>query len=143
MISNNTSTCQDCGGKLKYYDKVRRIVRTKGRVSKWVNVPRYQCSECRCIHRYLPDYIYPYKQYESEIIAGVIEGLITCETFGYEDYPCEMSNLKNVIIYLLSVLIAFESGVLLFIVGMFTVTNDLKNDRKNRSVSYRSYRKGD
>lgn len=37
-----------------------------------------------------------------------------------------MSNLKNVIIYLLSVLIAFESGVLLFIVGMFTVTNDLK-----------------
>jgi len=51
-----------------------------------------------------------------------------------------MSNLKNVIIYLLSVLIAFESGVLLFIVGMFTVTNDLKNDR---SVSYRSYRKGD
>lgn len=42
MVSNNTSTCQDCGGKLKYYDKVRRIVRTKGRVSKWVNVPRYQ-----------------------------------------------------------------------------------------------------
>ena len=21
MISNNTSTCQDCGGKLKYYNK--------------------------------------------------------------------------------------------------------------------------
>ena len=54
-----------------------------------------------------------------------------------------MSNLKIVIIYLLSVLIAFESGILLFIVGMFTVTNDLKNDRKNRSVSYRAYRKGD
>ena len=94
MISNNTSTCQDCGGKLKYYDKVRRIVRTKGRVSKWVNVPRYQCSECGCIHRYLPDYIYPYKQYESEIIVGVIEGLITCETFGYEDYPCEMTMIR-------------------------------------------------
>lgn len=45
-----------------------------------------------------------------------------------------MSNLKNVIIYLLSVLIAFESGVLLFIVGMFTVTNDLKNDRKNQAL---------
>ena len=89
-----TMCCQDCGGKLKYYDKVRRIVRTKGRVSKWVNVPRYQCSECGCIHRYLPDYIYPYKQYESEIIAGVIEGLITCETFGYEDYPCEMTMIR-------------------------------------------------
>ena len=43
-----------------------------------------------------------------------------------------MSNLKNVIIYLLSVLIAFESGVLLFIIGMFTVTNDLKNEQRNR-----------
>ena len=63
--------------------------------------------------------------------------------FLYERRVTTMSNLKNVIIYLLSVLIAFESGVLLFIVGMFTVTNDLKNDRKNRSVSYRSYRKGD
>ena len=41
-----------------------------------------------------------------------------------------MSKLKNIIIYLLSVLIAFESGVLLFIVGMFTVTNELKNDQK-------------
>lgn len=54
-----------------------------------------------------------------------------------------MSKLKNVIIYLLSILIAFESGVLLFIVGMFTVTNELKNDQKNRRVSYRSYRQGD
>lgn len=27
--------------------------------------------------------------------------------------------------------------------GEKPVTNDLKNDRKNRSVSYRSYRKGD
>lgn len=54
-----------------------------------------------------------------------------------------MSNLKNVIIYLLSVLIAFESGVLLFIVGIFTVTNDLKNEQRNRRVSYTSYRNKD
>lgn len=54
-----------------------------------------------------------------------------------------MSNLKNVIIYLLSVLIAFESGVLLFIVGMFTVTNDLKNEQRNRRGSYKSYRNKD
>lgn len=54
-----------------------------------------------------------------------------------------MSNLKNVIIYLLSVLIAFESGVLLFIIGMFTVINDLKNEQRNRRVSYTSYRNKD
>lgn len=61
----------------------------------------------------------------------------------YEMRVTTMSNLKNVIIYLLSVLIAFESGVLLFIVGMFTVTNDLKNEQRNRRVSYKSYRNKD
>ena len=57
-------------------------------------VPRYQCVGCRCIRRYLPDYIYPYKQYESEIIDGVIEGLITCDTVGFEDYPCELTMIR-------------------------------------------------
>ena len=61
----------------------------------------------------------------------------------YERRVTTMPNLKNVIIYLLSVLIAFESGVLLFIVGMFTVTNDLKNEQRNRRVSYKSYRNKD
>lgn len=61
----------------------------------------------------------------------------------YERRVTTMSNLKNVIIYLLSVLIAFESEVLLFIVGMFTVTNDLKNEQRNRRVSYKSYRNKD
>lgn len=86
--------CLMCGDKLKYYDSVRRIVRTKSRKSRWIIVPRYQCIGCRCIRRYLPDYIYPYKQYESEIIDGVIEGLITCDTVGFEDYPCELTMIR-------------------------------------------------
>lgn len=34
--------CLMCGDKLKYYDSVRRIVRTKSRKSRWIIVPRYQ-----------------------------------------------------------------------------------------------------
>lgn len=49
---------------------------------------------CGCIHRNLPDYIYPYKQYEAEIIDGVVEGFITCDTIGFEDYPCEMTMFR-------------------------------------------------
>ena len=94
MVSNDKLRCPDCGGKLKYYDKVSRIVRTKGRQTRWLEVPRYQCQDCGRIHRYLPDYIYPYKQYEVEVIRGVLEGLITCETIGYEDYPCEMTMIR-------------------------------------------------
>ena len=36
----------------------------------------------------------PYKQYEAEVIIGVLEGLITCETLGFEDFPCEMTMLR-------------------------------------------------
>lgn len=89
MPSNTIVVCSDCGIPSKYYDKVSRIVRTRGRRTKTVTIKRYRCPRCRRIRRDLPDYIFPYKQYDSEVIIGVIENLITCDTFGFEDYPCE------------------------------------------------------
>lgn len=94
MISMNETTCPDCGGKLKYYDTVRRIIRTSGRKTRHTKIRRLRCTHCGCLHRELPDYIFPYKQYDADIIRGVIEGLITCETYGYEDYPCEMTMFR-------------------------------------------------
>ena len=44
--------------------------------------------------RELGGLFFPYKQYEAEVIFGVLEGLITCETLGFEDYPCEMTMLR-------------------------------------------------
>ena len=29
-----------------------------------------------------------------EVIIGVLEGLITCETLGFEDFPCEMTMFR-------------------------------------------------
>lgn len=94
MISNNESICPKCGGLLKYYDSVKRLVRTKYGRKKKVVIRRLRCSKCHSIHRELPDFIFPYKQYEADIIIGVIEGLITCETLGFEDYPCEMTMFR-------------------------------------------------
>lgn len=94
MIINNQSICPKCGGDLKYYDSVKRIVRTKKRVTKWIIIQRLRCRICSSVHRELPDYILPYKQYETAIIFGVLEGLITCETLGYEDYPCEKTMIR-------------------------------------------------
>mgnify|MGYP000844204171 FL=1 len=91
MVSNEELTCRNCGVRLKRYDNVLRIVRTKGRKTSWVKVNRFRCPSCGQIRRELPDYISPYKQYEAEVIRGVLEGFITCETYGYEDYPCEMT----------------------------------------------------
>lgn len=94
MDAERTPTCSACGRPLKYYDSVPRIVRTKARKTRQVKVQRFRCLHCGEIHRELPDYIFPYKQYETEIIHGVLEGFITCETIGYEDYPCEMTMIR-------------------------------------------------
>lgn len=94
MISNDELTCPGCGGNLKYYDKVQRIVRTKGRKSKLIEIRRLRCIKCRSVHRELPSYIFPYKHYEIEVIIGVLEGLITSDTLGFEDYPCDMTMLR-------------------------------------------------
>ena len=94
MVSNNQSTCPKCGGSLKYYDSVKRIVRTKNRATKMIIIRRLKCLECMSLHRELPEYLLPYKQYEVEIILGVIEGLITSDILGFEDYPCEMTMFR-------------------------------------------------
>ncbi|MEG1523888.1 MAG: DUF6431 domain-containing protein [Clostridia bacterium] len=88
------SVCPNCGGSLKYYDKVQRIIRTENRGSNRVVLRRLRCSKCGSIHRELPKSIFPYKQYEAEIILGVLSGSITAGTLGYEDYPCEMTMIR-------------------------------------------------
>lgn len=73
------------------YDKVSRMVRTKNRKASIITVKRFKCPVCNCIHRNLPNNIFPYKQYDARIITGVIEGKITSDMIDYEDYPCEMT----------------------------------------------------
>ena len=63
MITNDVSTCPKCGGDLKYYDRVTRIVRTKGRKTWKIPMRRLQCTRCGSVHRELPELIFPYKQY--------------------------------------------------------------------------------
>jgi len=91
MVSVGVIFCPNCNGDLKFYDKKRRIVRTKRRKSKWIKIRRLQCSDCNGVHCELPECLLPYKQYEAEVIFGVLEGFITPDTLGYEDYPCEMT----------------------------------------------------
>lgn len=91
MVTAEMPFCPKCGGDLKHYDSVRRIVRTKARRTTRVKLRRLRCIGCGALHRVLPDTLFPYKQYEAEVIRGVLEGLITYETIGFEDYPCEMT----------------------------------------------------
>lgn len=94
MVNDGILKCPDCGGNLRYYDKVTRVVRTKRRQTDWVELRRMRCDRCGKVHREIPDYILPYKQYEADLIQGVMEGLITTDTYGYEDYPCEITMIR-------------------------------------------------
>lgn len=89
MVEEGNDICPNCGGVLQYYDTVKRVVRTKRRETEWIKIRRLYCEKCNSYHRELPEMIFPYKQYESELIRGVLEGLITSDTLGFEDYPCE------------------------------------------------------
>ena len=86
--------CPNCGGDLKYYDKVRRISLTKFRESRHIQIRRFRCVSCGAMHREITDDIFPYKHYEAEIIRGVLEGFITADTLGFEDFPCETTMLR-------------------------------------------------
>lgn len=94
MTVSNTLVCPNCGGELKYYDSLKRLLKTKNGEKKHVKIRRLKCTECNKIHRELPSYILPYKHYESDIIEGVREGYITPDTVGFEDYPCAMTMLR-------------------------------------------------
>lgn len=89
VITDDISICPGCGGLLKYYDSVKRITRTKNRGTKIIKIRRLRCCSCGAIHREIPETIFPYKQYEAEVILGVLEGFISPDTIGFEDYPCE------------------------------------------------------
>lgn len=91
MVIGNTSKCPHCGGLLKHYDKVVRVVKSKYGRKQRMMINRLRCVDCKGLHRNLSDNMSPYKHYESDIIRGVIDGLITSDTLGFEDYPCEMT----------------------------------------------------
>ena len=91
MITTNETVCPCCGGHLLYYDTVPRIALTKRRTKNHLKLRRLRCVKCNAIHREILDDILPYKQYEAEVIRGVLEGFITSDTLGFEDYPNEMT----------------------------------------------------
>lgn len=94
MIRENEVNCPYCGGDLRYYDRVQRIVRTRYSKVYYIWLRRFKCDDCSSMHRELPEILLPYKHYEREVIFGVIEGFITPETLGFEDYPCEATMIQ-------------------------------------------------
>lgn len=83
--------CARCGGAVRKYGTVKRMVRGAGGEKEWISVQRWQCLSCKYVWRELPDDMERFKQYRKSVIEGVRSGEINCDILEYEDYPCEMT----------------------------------------------------
>lgn len=91
MIREHDKVCPDCGGVFHPYGTTKRLVRGKRGESKIIFIKRYKCRSCNKVHNLIPYSITPYLRYDNEVISGVIEGFITSDTLGFENYPCELT----------------------------------------------------
>lgn len=89
MITDKMTKCPKCGGKLKHIGSVNRTVKGKFGKKYVVKLRRVLCTRCRMVHRELPSFLLPYKQYEKTIIEGFKKGVFTSFDLEYEDYPSE------------------------------------------------------
>ena len=87
VSSEKTPCCPYCGGQLRYRDHRLRIRKHEGGTRDYLCIRRLRCSVCESYHNELPDVLLPYKHYETEVISGVLDGIVTPEDQDSEDYP--------------------------------------------------------
>lgn len=90
LVESNGKTpgCPLCGSELKYRDSRIRICRQEGGQSEYLLIRRLRCSECHSYHNELPDVVVPHKHYASEVVCGVIDGIVSEYDTDSEDFPC-------------------------------------------------------
>lgn len=85
--SENFHICPVCQGTLRYRDSRPRIRKKEGVRKEHLMIRRFRCDNCQSYHNELPDCLVPYKHYEAEVIAGVLDEIVVPEDLDSEDYP--------------------------------------------------------
>lgn len=65
---------------LRYRDSRPRIRKKEGGTKERLMIRRFRCQDCHSYHNELPDCLVPYKHYEAEVIAGVLDEVIRPST---------------------------------------------------------------
>ena len=91
VISEEDTICPECGCPLCKRDRKLRVYKEAGGKKSWFAINRLKCTneECRRLHNELPDCMFPYKHYGTEIIEDVVDEVVGPEDIETEDYPCE------------------------------------------------------
>lgn len=71
-------------------------MKLEGGEKRFLRIERMRCTNNGCgkLHNALPDCATPYKHYASEVIAGVLDEIITPDDTEDEEYPCETTMLR-------------------------------------------------
>ena len=63
-------------------------MKSEGGAKQWLMIRRFRCCRCRKLHNELPDCLTAFKHYKTEVIAGVVDGIVTLDDLDSENYPC-------------------------------------------------------
>ena len=83
--------CPHCMMPLKHRDWKLRICKRDGGEKDFIQVERMKCEHCNRLHTALPNTLTPFKHYETDVISGVLDDLITTDDLDDENYPCEVT----------------------------------------------------
>ena len=92
--SATSHLCPVCQGTLRYRDSRRRIRRKEGGGKEYLMIRRFRCEGCHSYHNELPDCLAPFKHYETEVISGVLDGVVSPNDLDSEDYPSVITMLR-------------------------------------------------
>lgn len=86
--------CPVCKEALRYRDSRRRIRKKEGGEKENLMIRRFHCEHCHSYHNELPDCLVPYKHYETEVISGVLDGVVSQDDLDSENYPSYRTILR-------------------------------------------------
>ena len=92
--SMTTHMCPICQAMLSYRDSRSRICKKEGGVKEQLIIRRFHCKNCHSYHNELPDCLVPYKHYETEVISGVLDGVVQPDDLDSEDSPSFTTMLR-------------------------------------------------
>ena len=92
--SATSHICPICKEPLRYRDSRRRIRKKEGGQKENLMIRRFHCEHCHSYHNELPDCLVPYKHYETEVISGVLDGVVSQDDLDSEDYPSFTTMLR-------------------------------------------------
>ena len=78
MVYEGELFCPVCGGTLKLYDHVMRMIKIQKGVKTYIYIRRLRCTKCGRVHRELPEHIIPHIHYDKAIVNKIVLLKVTC-----------------------------------------------------------------